>query len=268
MNILQEVKRVAGVIKRGAVKHSPVICLGVGIGGMAAAIIWGIKETPKAVQAVEKRKEELNVTKLTKGDTFKVAWKYYIPTTVLFALSTACLISGNRISARRNAALAAAYSVSETALRQYKEAIEEKAPEVKQKIEETVAQKQLDEAPQTDISMDDVTVIDNGGDLVYDPLTRSYFKIYKEKIQEAANTLGYSMLSDGFAGTASLNDFYDILGIPTCKLGDDVGWNISNNEGIFKTSFIGGIARNGKPCLVLTYDKPPKHEFLTTVSKY
>ena len=51
-------KNLISAAKKGAVKHSPTILLVCGIGGMLTSIVWAVKETPKALEAIEEKKKE------------------------------------------------------------------------------------------------------------------------------------------------------------------------------------------------------------------
>ena len=120
-------------------KYSPQILTGIGVAGMITTVVLAVKATPKALELIEDKKEELDAGKLTVVDTVKVAWKPYIPAAITGVLSTICIVGGNAVGTRRTAALAAAYKISETALHEYKDAIvetvgEEKAKEVKEWI--------------------------------------------------------------------------------------------------------------------------------------
>ena len=101
-------------LKRSTSKYSPQILTGLGIAGVVTTTVLAIKATPKAVKLVEEeayeRKEEL-----TPMEVVKVTWKCYIPTAVSMATSIVCILFANSAHAKRNAALAAAYKISETA---------------------------------------------------------------------------------------------------------------------------------------------------------
>ena len=120
-------------IKSTIVSHSPEILTGIGIAGMIATSIMAIKATPKAIKLIEEKEKEVG-DKLTPIETIKATWKCYIPATVTCVTSTACLIGASSVNARRNAALATAYSLSKTALSEYKDAVVETIGEKKEKV--------------------------------------------------------------------------------------------------------------------------------------
>ena len=101
-------------------KHSPAILTGIGIAGMAAAAVMAVRATPKALRMVDDREIE-DEKRLTTSEIVKTTWKCYIPAAVTGVCSAACIIGASSISARRNAALVTAYTISETALKEYKD---------------------------------------------------------------------------------------------------------------------------------------------------
>ena len=60
----------------------------------------------------------------------------------------------------------------------------------------------------------------------------------------------------------TLNDMYDELGLPPVKVGEDLGWNVMDNEIDFDISSI-IIDRNDRevPCTVLDLRNPPTNRY-------
>ena len=242
-------------------KYSPQILTGIGVAGMITTVVLAVKATPKALELIEDKKEELDAGKLTVVDTVKVAWKPYIPAAITGVLSTVCIVGGNAVGTRRTAALAAAYKISETALHEYKDAIvetvgEEKAKEVKEKV----AQNKLDKNP---VVEKQIIVTNKGTFLCYDSLSGRYFQSDIETIRKAQNDINDYLFSEDYA---SLNMFYDFLGLEHTRLGAELGWKI--DSGTLQIEFDSTLASDksqgiapGTPCLVLDYNVAPKYEF-------
>ena len=110
--------------RKTLVKHRPEIRTGVGIAGMITTTVLAVRATPKGMQLIDGKEQE-EQRELTKLETVKAAWKPYMPAVVTGTLSTACLIGASSVSLKRNAALAAAYTLSDTAFREYKEKVVE-----------------------------------------------------------------------------------------------------------------------------------------------
>lgn len=242
-------------------KYSPQILTGIGVAGMITTVVLAVKATPKALELIEDKKEELDAGKLTVVDTVKTAWKPYVPAVVTGALSTVCIIGGNAVGTRRTAALAAAYKISETALHEYKDAVVETIGEEKSKeVKEKVAQNKLDKNP---VVEKQIIVTNKGTFLCYDSLSGRYFQSDIETIRKAQNDINDYLFSEDYA---SLNMFYDFLGLEHTRLGAELGWKI--DSGTLQIEFDSTLASDksqgiapGTPCLVLDYNVAPKYEF-------
>ncbi len=73
-------------------------------------------------------------------DIIKTAWPCYIPAAV-GAISVFCLIGASSTNLRRNAALATAYTLSESTLKEYQEKVVETIGEKRNSLFETPYQK-------------------------------------------------------------------------------------------------------------------------------
>lgn len=112
-------------VRTAVKKHSPEILTGIGIAGMITAAVMAVKATPKALTLIEKKKNEMDTNELKTVDTVKAAWPCYIPAAVVGSISVACLIGASSTNLRRNTALATAYTLSESTLKEYQEKVVE-----------------------------------------------------------------------------------------------------------------------------------------------
>ena len=242
-------------------KHSPEILIGIGIAGMLTTTILAVKATPKALRLIEEKKKELDVDKLPPVETVKATWKCYVPAAVTGAASVACLIGSNSVNAKRKAALATAYKLSESAFADYREKTFETVGEKKEKtIRDKVSKEQVEKNP---VSRTEVIMTGKGTTLCFDPLSSRYFYSDLEKIYRAANKLNYDINTDPFDSGVTVNDFYDEIGLPGTATGDNLGWNL--NTGLIKIYPSAQMAdegsdHEGEPCLVLNFDNPPTYD--------
>ena len=236
-------------------KYSPGILTGIGITGMIGATFMAVKATPKALYLIEAKKEESEVEELTPVETIKTCWKCYIPATLTTVVSAVCLIGASTVSAKRNAALATAYSISEAALREYQEKVVEVVGEKKEKaVRDAVAKNQIERDP---VTKSEVVIIDsNSNTLCYEPLSGRYFKSTIDKIKKAEIKLDRQMIQEMYV---SLNDFYWEIGLDGTDLGDKMGWNLS--KGYMDLSFSSQLADDGTPCAVIVYGIPPVYDY-------
>ena len=248
-------KRTIKSVERVLTKYSPGILTGIGITGMIGATFMAVKATPKALYLIETKKEESKMEELTSVETIKTCWKCYIPAALTTVVSAACLIGASTVSAKRNAALATAYSISEAALREYQEKVVEVIGEKKEKaVRDAVAKDQIERDP---VTKSEVVIIDsNSNTLCYEPLSGRYFKSTIDKIKKAEIKLDRQMIQEMYV---SLNDFYWEIGLDGTDLGDKMGWNLS--KGYMDLSFSSQLADDGTPCAVIVYGIPPVYDY-------
>lgn len=136
MNLKLLAKASRQMLNRNASK----ILAGFAIGAGVMAVGFAIEATPKAMILLEEKKAELGVEKLDAKTIVKTAGPVYIPTVVSMGFSTACTIGALKAKSQQNAALAAACTLSETALRTYQnKVVETIGAEKEQEIREAVS---------------------------------------------------------------------------------------------------------------------------------
>lgn len=244
-------------------KHSPEILIGLGIAGMITTTILAVKATPKALQLIEEKKDELEVDSLAPVEVVKTTWKCYVPAAVSGVAAAACIIGANSVHTRRHATLAAAYKLSERALHEYRDSVIETIGEKKERaVRDKVSEKQIKEHP---VKQTEVIVTGKGQTLFFEPLSSRYFYSDLEKIKRAENKLNKEIICDPFESGVSVNDFYDEIGIPTTATGDSLGWKRADYLiDIYPSAQMceEGTEHEGEPCIVLNFANPPKYDFL------
>lgn len=243
-------------------RHAPEILMGMGIAGMITTTVLAVKATPKALMLIDDKKNELETDKLTPVETVKATWKCYIPAAITGATSIACLIGSASVSARRHAALATAYKLSETAFSEYKEKVVETIGEKKEKtVRDKIAEKQVKDNP---VSRTEVFVTGKGQTLFFDPLSARYFYSDLDKINRAINKLNRDIITDAFDDGVSLNDFYCEIGLPPTMTGDNLGWKCAHLIEIHPSAQMAeeGTDYEGQPCIVLSFEYPPEYNLL------
>lgn len=251
------------------IQYKPEILTGIGIAGMFISLGLAIEATPRAMSNVEKEKNEQSrkqsvqdiknnkkvepkVTKLSKKDTFKVVWKCYIPTVTTAVFSAGCIIGAQSVNAKRNAVLATAYKLSERALTDYQEKTIEVVGEEKERdIRDRVAKDKIKNSEHTS----DVIVTVAGNTPCIDSMGREFISD-PNKIKRAENIINRDMRDEMYV---SLNDFYDLIGLPPTKEGDNLGWNI--NDGYVDIRFDCQLNDADQPCLIITYQLAPRFDY-------
>lgn len=249
----KSIKRLEVYVKR----YSPEILAGVGIGGFITTTVLAVKATPKVMNKIKEETDKKG-DDLTKMEICKVAYKDYIPAAITGVTSTICVIGSVSESARRNAALATAYKISETFANEYKEKVTETIGKRKEKkIRNEIAQDKVNENPPTEKT---IILTGNGTTLFRDGLTGQYFRYDINKLKTKGIELGNTELNEGYTGVPewliSLG-----LNVPDTMMG--MGWSVADQGKAVTLETHATEAReyNGEPCLVIEYDPMPISDY-------
>lgn len=235
-------------------KHSPVILTSIGITGMISTTIMAVRATPKAMILIEEKKDEVDDDNLTRREIVKTCWKCYAPAAITGGISIACLISANNVNNKRNAVLATAYKLSETTLTEYKnKVIDVIGAEKEQTIRDDIAKDRITKNP---ARSNEVIVMGKGSTLCYDNISGRYFKSDMDKIRKAENEINRKLMSDLYV---SLNDFYDLIGLPFTQIGFELGWSFDGD--LLTIEYGTTLSEDDEPCIVMDYSIQPKHNF-------
>lgn len=265
--------------------HQREIMLGGAIAGVVVTAVTAWRAGIKADKVIDGYKEklehleddfkneELGMTedeyKAQKKDIVVDAVKeiapIVAPPVIAGAGTIISVIGGYKVASNQIAVLSSLYTMSKEAYADFQDKTKEmygakKTQDIKDSI---AADKVLESPPKTD------TVINTGHGQVLckDDYTGHYFYSEPEYIRKVINDINEQLRDEYFV---SLNDFYEGLGLPNCKLGSDIGFCM--DDGYLRVSFsftgaeIGG--RDNIPCLVLNYDVSPKYGFGDASGKF
>ena len=219
------INAIAKAAKVGIIKHGPDLLTAFGTIGLIVSGIMAVSQTPKAVDILRQHEEELDLDEeLTVKEVVSDTWKCYLPSVLLGVTSVASIIFARRIDARRMAALAAAYQMSENALVRMKDAVKDELGERKlKKIEDNADLKVMDEHP-----IDPANIFDtgNGNDLFCDYYSGRYFRSNPDSVKAVYNQFIAKLLRED---SMSVNDWMSALSLPPLgtEIGDEMGWTSS-----------------------------------------
>ena len=257
------------VTKRFLGKHSPEILTGIGLVGMGTSVVLAVKATPKALELIDQERESRKVKEtlyadnqpyvtyvkpeLTAFETVKTAWKPYVPAAVSFALSASCIIGASAVNAKRNAAIATAYALTERTLVHYRDKVVETLGEKKEReIRQQINQDEINNKP---ISNSQVIITPKGNTLFMDAISGRYFKSDLDHIRKAINELNRDMTRHNYV---SLSEFYNKIGLDHTKNSDRLGWNLDDE--LVDVNYDTCLAED-EPCIVIDFVVPPKYDF-------
>ena len=252
-----KINSIIKAIRKTTVAKGPELLTGFGIACIPISIVSAVRVTPRAVEKIKedsRKNHDGDPNAYTKMEACKSAWKYYIPATVSGVTSVVCILGANKIHAKRTAALAAAYHISEASIKEYKDKVVEVIGEKKETaIRDKIAEEKMKERPVSK----EVIISAKGDSLCYDAISGRYFKGDIETIRRAENELNRRLMLEMFI---SLNEFYSEINLPPIALGDDLGWNIQNGD-MLDLEYSSQLADDGTPCLVINYRCVPRYDY-------
>ena len=173
----------------------------------------------------------MKTEKIPAGELAKIVGKCYSFATASGVLGVVCIVGGCSVKNKRNAAIAAAYSLSESSFKTYQEKTLEHIGEKKEQvIREAVAKEAINKVP---IKESEIVVTGKGDVLCYDSLSGRYFKSCMEDIRKAENNFG-----------------------------DLLVWHIDN--GYIDIDPSTQLTEDDRPCIVLNYRNMPKYYYDTS----
>ena len=245
-----DIKKIRDNVVNTISDKSPEILIGFGLAGMLTSTVLAVKATPKALDILAEQEDR----ELSKVDKVKLTWKCYAPAAIGYCASAACIIGANSVNAKRNAVLAGAYKLSESALLEYRDKVKEVIGEEREKdIHAKIAEDRRYKEPE---NQGNVILTGKGDVLCYDMYSGRYFKSGMDEINTFLNELNYKLMQDN---VLALNDFYDALGLQPIATGYEHGWNV--DDGLIKIYFTSTLADNGVPCLALHFDNLPRYGY-------
>ena len=243
--------------------HGPQIATGVGIAIAFAAGVKAVKETPKAVKLIEEKKgekkQETGEDELTITETVKATWKCYTPSLVMFVISAVLIIGAQQATARKAAAFATAYQLSEQMLQEYKDAAKEIVGEKKaNEIQDQAAIQQVQHNPPV---ANNIFVTGKGKQTCLDSLSSQYCFSNAEHIRQAfERAIVRQFKDDPSCDFIPLTEWYyqiNMRGAYDMELSQDIGWNRSDDIYLTFTSTLGTGEFEDIPILVINYSVRP-----------
>lgn len=247
-------------------RNSPALLTGATVVGIFATAWMSYKAGPVAHEIIKEHKAKMNKYSNLSKEEMREGFKdlasdlapVVIPPVTMATVTSAMAIGSNKISSKRIAILSAAYTMTETALREYQDKVNELIDEKKvSKIKESLAKDKVDKNPITPNT--DIILTNQGDVLCMDDYSGRYFRSNAQKIGNAINEITADLQSDCYV---SLNEFYDKLGIPRIPMGDDFGWRSDDlNRGSLDINMTAVLTEDKQPCLVITYDLYPSTSY-------
>lgn len=255
-------------------RNSPVILTGLAIVGVISTAYSAYKAGPRADKILEEYRKDMRdchpkdkeAKRAVVGETIKKMAPVMAPPIIMGGMTIACIVGSHSVSTRRIAALSAAYSLSESTVKNLNSKMEEMLGEKKARaVKDAIMKDKLktdSEKDQKVLSDSNFVMPGDGTVLCKDLYSGRLFYSNAEKIKQAIATCSYDIISDMYV---SLNDFYDAIGSPQLTripLGEDLGWNVDDTvNGKLPITLTALLTEDNKPCLCVDYDIGVRNEF-------
>lgn len=244
-------------LEKYVVDNSPAILTGVAaVGVLSTAFLTGRASFQAAEIRRDKAEEQLLLTEQISWKwVAKNTWKLYIPAGISGAMTVTCIIAANRIGARRAAALATTITILERGFEEYRDKVKE---HLGAKREEEVRAEVVQDQINRETRNHEIVLVGEGKVLCRDAFSGRYFESDVETIRKAENDVNRQINLDSYA---SLTDFYDLIGLETTSISNEVGWTLDRPLEIRYTS---ALAEGKKPVLSIEFKIEPvrNHQWL------
>ncbi|HVH54209.1 MAG TPA: DUF6353 family protein, partial [Actinomycetota bacterium] len=203
-----------------AADNAPTILTAIGVTGAITTAILAGKASFKASEIInrEQARHDLETQShpFTPKEKFLLVWPQYVPAAATAAMTVAAIVCSNRISTKRAAALASAYTVSQEVLERYKDKVakvlgEEKAKEVSAEVKKEM----IRSAPPK-------VILSGQQHQVHELYTDTWFTSTYEALKQAEIDINFQIIHDGYA---SLSDFFRMVDATHGAVAEEIGWN-------------------------------------------
>ena len=212
-------------LKTALIDNAPSIFTGMAVAGVVETSVLAVKATPDAINKIyDKQKKKGN---LTGREMVEAAWTCYIPALCMGGATIACIVAANYMHIRKEASLAAAYSLYEGRYNAYR-----------QKNKELFGEGN-DEAIEKDLDKEAVKrnpppgylrqyAEEDSKFLCYEPITNQYFMASKTQLLWAELTAN-KMLQQ--KEKVTLNEMLKLFPGASCTkpIGDIRGWYLDDS---------------------------------------
>lgn len=250
------IKAIFDITKKGVIDNAPTILTALGAVGVVSTAVLAAKAAPVANDCILKDREE-NGDYADRWDKFsrvlKVTWRPYSQTAISAISAIVCIAAAQKTNLRRQAALISAYTLSQDTLREYREEAQEIFGRKKsQELDGNVAAKKTKKDPSKESN---TVIIGNGEAVIYDAFSGRYLKGDIEMVRKAVNDFNQLLIANSYA---SLNTFYELLGMEHTQMGEEFGFK---DSALLDVEFDAHLDENNRPCLLMRYEVYPNRDY-------
>lgn len=203
---------------------APTVLSCLAVIGVAATAVMAGKASIKAFQLLEEKKQE----GLSKIEKLKTVAPVYIPACSIAVATIGCIFGANALNKKRQTCILGAFTLVDQMYRDYQRKARELYGEnVDQNIKASLAEERFETGAPTETDSDRY--------LFYDELSDRYFWRTMREVMDAEYHLNRNLALRDYA---SLNEFYEFLGLPPTTDGEKLGWNLYIGPEIYGYSWV------------------------------
>lgn len=215
-----------GNFSKGLRRSSPTILTALGIVGVVGTAVMAVRATPKALQLIKAKKDELETGKLTPTELVQTTWKCYIPSVLIGVGTITCIVGIGVMDKRNQAALTSAYAMLNESYKQYRQAAKKVYNEdADNKIHAEMAKDAMVASIDWGYQVYNMNMDPESEQLLfYDFTSKKYFTTTMATVLNAQYHVNRNL---AIRGDCSLNEYLSFLGIDEVVKGDEIGWDIT-----------------------------------------
>lgn len=203
--------------------------------GIVATPILAISGTIKAIDKVK------NIENISTRELIKSALPCYVPTITVMLATGVCVVLNDRMNRRDYLTLSTLYGITNKTLQEYRAKVielDENTVDVYECVEE-IKQKDNHKSEQY---------------MMYDIKSDRYFDIEMNRLLDAVDRIYLKLEHHDFV---SLNQFYELLGLPPTSLGENVGWYTNDDQLLVYLT----VSYNDRECILIDVNVYAKNTY-------
>ena len=215
-----------GKFTMGLRRSSPTILTALGIVGVVGTAVTAVRATPKALQIIKAKKDELETDELTPIELVQTTWRCYVPSALIGVGTVTCIIGIGVMDKRNQAALASAYAMLNESYKQYRQAAKKVyGEEADNKIHAEMAKDAKVASSDWGYQVYNMDMDPESEQLLfYDLISKKYFTTTMAAVLNAQYHVNRNL---ALKGDCSLNEYLSFLGIDGIANGNEMGWDIT-----------------------------------------
>lgn len=234
-------------------RHSTGILSASSIILMGLTIYGTVKGTLKAQEKVQELRDETGEDISGKEIVKAIAPCFIFPAATAIA-AVSCIVGGAVINRKQQTSLLAAYGVTAHQFSEYRKVLIEKhGEEIDNEVSEELSRRYSNYHVKG-VDTPDVKYI------WYDDYSGNSIEAYEKEIMDAEYHLNRNFVMSGYV---TLNEFYDMLGMPKTDEGYKLGWSIMDDGYVWIDFEHELLDRDdgGMPCAAVHFVFPPEYIF-------